>query len=158
LDAALWAEYAHRPQELSRVVASIRQAAVSGGQLHTAMAGEEEAVEGRLLFRLHCSRERSAALVSRKKAVTLRAEGVLRCEVCRFDFTAFYGALGEGYAECHHLTPLAEAGTEARTRLGDLAIVCANCHRMLHRPGSGGLPGLQRRIAAPAGAPHALQG
>jgi 5-methylcytosine-specific restriction protein A len=42
-----------------------------------------------------------------------------------------YGDLGAGFAECHHKLPLA-AG-ERRTLLSDLAIVCANCHRMLHR-------------------------
>jgi 5-methylcytosine-specific restriction protein A len=53
--------------------------------------------------------------------------------VCRFDFLEFYGQLGRGFAECHHIVPLAEAAFSRTTRLSDLAIVCANCHRMLHR-------------------------
>ncbi|WP_405812446.1 HNH endonuclease [Streptomyces sp. NBC_01520] len=34
--------------------------------------------------------------------------------------------------ECHHIVPLHEAG-EGRTKLNDLALICANCHRMIHR-------------------------
>jgi 5-methylcytosine-specific restriction protein A len=34
--------------------------------------------------------------------------------------------------EAHHILPLAQAGATT-TRLADLALVCSNCHRMLHR-------------------------
>src|SRR6266542_2912051 len=40
---------------------------------------------------------------------------------------------GRGYIECHHVRPLAAAQGEVRTRLADLAVVCCNCHRILHR-------------------------
>jgi 5-methylcytosine-specific restriction protein A len=56
----------------------------------------------------------------------------LSCEVCAFDFARTYGKLGEGFIEAHHILPLAEAGT-ATTKPADLALVCSNCHRMLHR-------------------------
>jgi 5-methylcytosine-specific restriction endonuclease McrA len=60
------------------------------------------------------------------------------CQVCGFDFEAAYGALGHHYIECHHTKPLSERPEEeqldgATTALEDLAVVCANCHRMLHR-------------------------
>jgi hypothetical protein len=60
------------------------------------------------------------------------------CEVCSFNFRQHYGALGEGFAECHHKNPLAERPEELwsqalTTSLDDVAVVCANCHRMLHR-------------------------
>ena len=41
--------------------------------------------------------------------------------------------LGEGFIECHHVTPVSELRAGTRTRLSDLAVVCSNCHRMLHR-------------------------
>jgi 5-methylcytosine-specific restriction protein A len=59
--------------------------------------------------------------------------GEVSCEVFSFDFLEFYGELGRGFAECHHIVPLVEAAFSRMTRLSDLAIVCANCHRMLHR-------------------------
>jgi predicted HNH restriction endonuclease len=44
-----------------------------------------------------------------------------------------YGLLGQGFAECHHLVPISRLEPGHRTRLEDLAIVCSNCHRMLHK-------------------------
>jgi 5-methylcytosine-specific restriction protein A len=58
----------------------------------------------------------------------------LACEVpgCGFDFAERYGKDGEGYSECHHTTPLFEL-RERATRLDEVALVCANCHRIPHR-------------------------
>lgn len=38
----------------------------------------------------------------------------------------------EAMFEAHHLIPLAEAG-ERKIRLADLALLCACCHRLIHR-------------------------
>jgi hypothetical protein len=108
-----------------------RSSASSGGEDSAGAEDEEE--EGRTLLRLHRLKERNPRLVRRKKQAVLAATGRLICEVCAFDFAAVYGFLGDGFAECHHRTPLAELPGVVRTRLTDLAIVCANCHRMLHR-------------------------
>lgn len=63
----------------------------------------------------------------------LQENGKLECEVCRFDFVKTYGQLGYGFAECHHTVPVSELTEGHKTKLSDLAIVCANCHRMLHK-------------------------
>jgi hypothetical protein len=99
----------------------------------TAASDDEEGEEGKTLFRLHRLKERNPRLVKRKKQAVLAASGCLACEVCSFDFVEIYGPLGNGFAECHHRMPLASLATVITTRLIDLAIVCANCHRMLHR-------------------------
>lgn len=101
---------------------------VTGSQI-----AEMPVAEGRELLRLHRLRERNRGLVARKKRQALSDTKRLECEACRFDFAVEYGPLGEGFAECHHRLPFAAAAGERRTRLADLAIVCANCHRMLHR-------------------------
>jgi len=47
-----------------------------------------------------------------------------------------YGELGAGFAEVlHHLRPLAEMDGPVETMLDDPAVVCVNCHRMLHLGG-----------------------
>lgn len=94
---------------------------------------DDEAEEGRVLTRLHKYRERDANLVRGKKAKVLALTGALRCEVCEFDFRAEFGAHGEGFAECHHARPISTLGSGDKTKTSDLHIVCANCHRMLHR-------------------------
>ena len=56
------------------------------------------------------------------------------CEACDFDFEATYGSLGREYIECHHVAPL--GGREqptTSTTVRDVRMLCANCHRMVHR-------------------------
>lgn len=55
------------------------------------------------------------------------------CEVCGFDFYLKYGELGKGFIECYHKKPLSALEPNTETKLSDLALVCANCHIMLHK-------------------------
>lgn len=89
--------------------------------------------EGTARLVSHLRRERNQAIVEAKKAQTLNANGRLCCEVCGFDFSATYGALGEGFFEVHHLVPLSATSDSVTTTLDDLAILCSNCHRIIHR-------------------------
>ncbi|MET4431571.1 HNH endonuclease [Mycolicibacterium sp. 624] len=90
-----------------------------------------EATEGRLLERRHIVRERSRSLRKKKIAKHLAQHGNLACETCGFNFRATYGEKGDGIIECHHVVPLHETGPKS-TRLKDLILICANCHRMIH--------------------------
>ncbi len=90
--------------------------------------------KSRLNFIYHRQRESRARREKIRDALSKNA-GRLICEVpnCGFDFMARYGALGEGYAQVHHLLPLSSAPREGRkVTLRDLAVVCANCHVMIH--------------------------
>jgi 5-methylcytosine-specific restriction protein A len=93
----------------------------------------DEAEEGKILTRIHRFRERDTKLISRKKEKVLRESGALCCEVCGFNFKEQYGARGEGFIECHHTKPLSGLKDGEKTKLTDLAVVCSNCHRMIHR-------------------------
>lgn len=88
----------------------------------------------RVRFVRHRKRENRARAL--KIAHTLMTKnGRLVCEVpkCNFDFKARYGEIGEGYAQVHHLQPLSQSPKEGRkVNLKMLAIVCANCHAMIH--------------------------
>jgi len=92
-----------------------------------------DAIEGRVLTRLHRSRERSAKLAKTKRERVMKEKECLECEVCGFDFFKRYGELGLGFLECHHILPVSQVVEPKPTKLEDLALVCANCHRMLHR-------------------------
>lgn len=94
---------------------------------------EEDALEGSILTREHRFRERNATLIKRKKDRHLAAHGSISCEACGFDFLSFYGSRGEGFIECHHRKPVSELHHGERTKLSDLALLCSNCHRMIHR-------------------------
>jgi len=94
---------------------------------------EHSGHEGKPIWRLHKSRERDSKLVRKKKEEALKNAGKLECEVCQMDFEKTYGAIGYGFAECHHVNPLAFRNENEETKLKELAILCANCHRMIHR-------------------------
>ncbi|NUP07981.1 MAG: hypothetical protein HOW73_18195 [Polyangiaceae bacterium] len=98
-----------------------------------AAPAHEGAEEGEFVTVLHRRRERDRGIVAAKKAEALRATGSLHCEVCQFDFEQVYGERGEDCCEVHHLDPLGARDGSRRTKLEDLAILCANCHRMVHR-------------------------
>jgi hypothetical protein len=91
--------------------------------------------EGAEKRRLHLVRERNQAVVSRAKKLGLERDPLLRCQVCGFSFVETYGEVGQGFIEAHHRTPVAELGSGGRTTVEDIALVCPNCHRMLHRRG-----------------------
>ena len=76
--------------------------------------------------------KRSGKVVEAKKRAVLKAGKRLLCECCGFDFEAAYGPRGSGFIECHHTVPLSRSEPGRTTKHGDLALVCANCHRMIH--------------------------
>lgn len=139
LDEEVWNEFCRDPEHLSKIANVIRRnyhyltPAKSTAEEAKSIGEDEDFPEGRVVARLHRYRERNYRLVKDKKSKVLQDSGSLNCEVCSFDFAAFYGKMGYGFAECHHNKPLSELDEGARVRLEDLAIVCANCHRMLHR-------------------------
>lgn len=89
--------------------------------------------EGGLRLVSHLRRERKRAVVEAKKVAVLSSTGRLSCEVCGFDFSAVYGSIGEGFSEVHHLSPLSASAESVTTTLADLAVLCSNCHRIIHR-------------------------
>lgn len=133
LESVLWEEFSGSPHKLKRIAHSISNL-VDLTEANSTIAEEEgfEAPEGRILTRVHKYRERNRVLVKRKKASVLRNFGCLCCEVCGFDFFKTYGARGRDFIECHHTVPVSSLGENGQTNVKDLALVCANCHRMLH--------------------------
>ena len=89
---------------------------------------EYEGTEGKERLLVHLSRERDRRLVAQKK----KASPSLSCEVCGFSFAGVYGEQAADYCEVHHLVPLGDARAELKTALKDLAVLCANCHRVVH--------------------------
>jgi len=84
--------------------------------------------ENRKIVASHIGRERSRYLATARKQLDN-----YRCGVCDFKFDEVYGKLGRHFAEAHHIVPLAGLKKRQITKIEDLATVCPNCHRMLHR-------------------------
>ena len=84
--------------------------------------------EGNKRLVSHLRRERNPAVVRKKK----KHASSLDCEVCGFSFGRVYGRKASKFCEVHHLLPLSEVEDNTKTRMEDLAILCANCHRVVH--------------------------
>lgn len=90
--------------------------------------------EGKSVLSKHIRYERNNSFIRKIKEKALLDNKMLNCQVCGFSFYANYGEIGQGFIEAHHLAPLNENGGEAvLTKREDIALVCSNCHRMLHR-------------------------
>jgi len=66
-----------------------------------------------------------------KRNALIRGNGRILCECCNFDFVSAYGIIGTHFIECHHKVPISKG--QRITKSEDLALLCSNCHRMLHR-------------------------
>ncbi len=137
LDEAVFNEYFENLIELREVAEGIRKITLSSDYSANVSSietddNEENVREGKVLYKMHKVRERDRTIVAKKKAKVLSLSGILECECCGFDFEKTYGDLGKGYIECHHIVPLNRFNDSKDTKLDDLALVCSNCHRMLH--------------------------
>lgn len=98
-------------------------------------ADAEDDEQGLCEENLHSLREHKR--IERNKKLATRAKKLhgYTCKACGFNFEERYGALGEGFIEAHHLTPLSELKGE-KVLLDprcDFTVLCSNCHRMIHR-------------------------
>jgi len=62
------------------------------------------------------------------------------CMVCNFNFLEAYGDAGEGYIELHHLKPISKRKGKHTVTVEEVIVVCANCHRVLHKNGATPIP------------------
>ncbi|EAQ29959.1 HNH endonuclease [Erythrobacter sp. NAP1] len=135
LEKVVWYKFVKDPVALKLEADRIRKAVEKADVESLAALPNEDEVEGEeggVVMRLHKRYERDRSL-SRKKIVSAKKAGSVECEVCEFDFEAAFGELGDGFIEVHHLKPVHTLGKGSKTRLKDLALLCANCHRMAHR-------------------------
>ena len=85
----------------------------------------DRAVEG--ILTESRSHSRNAGL---RLAALQRSGG--RCEGCNINFEKKAGGLGKHCLVVHHKKQLKDTDQPVETRLSDLAVVCANCHMMIH--------------------------
>lgn len=91
-------------------------------------ARANEVTEGERYTSETTFRVRNRVLIEIKKA-----NSNYRCEVCGMSFEEVYGDIGRRHIIAHHIIPIGTRRTASRTTLHDIALVCANCHDMLHK-------------------------
>jgi 5-methylcytosine-specific restriction protein A len=95
-----------------------------------AAAGSGSLIEQRR-YKMHRRIERNA-----KAAKAAKKHHGTRCQACEFDFHEQYGEIGLGFIEAHHLKPIGslnEGEAVSYDIAADFAVLCSNCHRMIHK-------------------------
>jgi len=90
--------------------------------------------EGRILTRLHIFKERDRRFVQQvRERYKTQHGGLLKCEVCgRIPAESYGPGSGDRCIEAHHKVPIEQLQPDSTTRLADMAMVCACCHRVIH--------------------------
>jgi 5-methylcytosine-specific restriction enzyme A len=127
--------------DLRAAVSAYRALTYRGGmggdlETHTELANEFEISSQSTIteirrYSYHRKIERNSTAAKSAK----RLHGT-RCQACDLDFSERYGEIGSGFIEAHHLRPIASLteGIPVQYDLAsEFAVLCANCHRMIHR-------------------------
>lgn len=140
LDYEIFMEFVNDKERLIKLSKRIKKAVLNeelNFKLYKIEDEEDDEIpsvkEGLVIYKLHKYRERDPNINRKKKEKYYKEHGKLECEICGFDFHKVYGEIGIGFIECHHKKPLSDVESEVITSIDDLALVCSNCHRMLHR-------------------------
>lgn len=129
MDRKIWAEMGNYPAEVAKLAQEIRRQII---EFEPSDTDEEiEFPEGRILTRAHRVRERNPNLRNKLLEVR-RSKGPLSCEICHCQAPSSVVDLEDAIFEAHHNIPIAQVGP-SRTKLSDVSLLCANCHRLLHK-------------------------
>lgn len=132
LDREIWDELGGDPNEVACLADFIRSGIAADDQAYLPLVDEPEDAEfyeGRLPTQKHLRRERSSSL---RRALLKKRADTLACDVCGETHETLPPDLRASAFEAHHVIPIASVG-ESATRLADVALTCATCHRLLHR-------------------------
>ena len=125
-------------EHLNTAIAAYRALTFRGG-LDPSIEAEEEgeahspgaSLVERRRYKMHRRIERNP-----RAAKEAKKHHGLRCQACTLQFDERYGDLGRGFIEAHHLRPISslEEGSPTSYDVAeDFAVLCSNCHRMIHK-------------------------
>lgn len=140
MDRSVWSEFHTNSAELHAEASRIRRdldllSPGSADPLPDAESTDDDGSfsENGVRMRTHRQRERARGLRSRLIANLRKRYRVLCCEACGCEERMGLDTLAASEFEAHHREPLAASGEEARkTRVDDLSLLCASCHRLIH--------------------------
>lgn len=133
MDRQLSAELGENRDEVSRLARLVRLTAVRLDVDDFEMSDDfvGEFYEGKSVFAIHRKTERHKGL--RNKLLSKRSDDQLACEICGLSRPDLTRTIHESFFEVHHIVPLSELHGEQDTKLADVALLCACCHRGIHK-------------------------
>lgn len=135
MDRAVWAEFIDGGKSTDAAARLIRASDTALKSLETLEEtdDDEEVTEGSMSEKVHRRRDRARGL--RPKVLTRHRKangGKLHCDCCSAKERKRLGAVAEAEFEAHHKVPLASDAGKTKTKVSDLVVLCANCHRLIH--------------------------
>ena len=131
MDREVCEELANDPIRTRQIAELIRSGVEVSAEIPDEVNEDELFNEGRVVTETHLRRERVPKL--RKLLITQRrAAEKMYCDICGCESQSKDETIGNSIFEAHHLLPLS-AGKERTTQIRDLALLCANCHKMVHK-------------------------
>ena len=123
------------PRDDVEVLSSINSGPHSPGSSRKAsgLDIEPHGFEGERKFVLHQSIERDRILRKKKIDQFLDTHGRLFCELCKFSFIDTFSWLNADIIEVHHTLPLGKLEKGRKVHLGELMLLCSNCHFAIHQ-------------------------
>ncbi|ULQ61032.1 HNH endonuclease [Brucepastera parasyntrophica] len=131
MDKAIWNEYGNNKHLVEKLAEDIRKGIVIIQNETEIIEDDEYFNEGRIITELHKRRERSPKLREKKIEYLLKHDSVM-CEICGLRPVSNDKDIMYSIYECHHIEPLS-AFKEKLTSISDIAFLCANCHKMIHK-------------------------
>lgn len=129
MDRAMVAEYPEsRAAEVAALASLIHDEIVRGNVVEP-IPEDEVFAEGYILTSSHRSRDYRL----RKKLLAKKSDDQLVCEICEFEAPALERSLRESFFEAHHIRPLSGFEGVTSTRVKDMSLLCAGCHRFIHK-------------------------
>lgn len=129
-DKEVWSDLGDDPIATAAAAARIRSG-LKIAQTYDQPEEDFEFTEGRAVTEAHKRIERNKSI--RKKLLKKRRDDEkLHCEICKCTGLNLDETIRESIFEAHHTLPIAQTG-EVKTKLSDMALICANCHRLVHR-------------------------
>jgi len=130
MDKAVWATFGGDKVATAAAAARIRQG-IEIVRLVERHDIEHEFSEGRAVTEAHSKIERDNSI--RRKLLKLRkSTNSLYCDICGCAGEVLDDSIRDSLFEAHHTIPLSGSG-EVKTKLNDISLLCANCHRLIHR-------------------------
>ena len=128
---AVWKELGQDPEKVKDLASLIRTGIQFSHSIREDEPEYEVFAEGRVITETHLRRERNPKLRA-KLLEKCRGAGKLHCEICRREPVGSDSEISEAIFEAHHLVPLAAGGARV-TKVSDLTLLCASCHRQAHK-------------------------
>ena len=102
---------------------------------------QDEATGGETKIRKHINKEIEIIKTDPKLIKKLKADSDYTCQACGLKYEKVYGdySKNKDFIEAHHIEPKFKVKEEVETNKKmsrsskDFAMLCANCHRMIHR-------------------------